>query len=178
MNDEVKIITLTPNEWQKYRDIRLEALKEEPTAFLTSYEDEIDDPDEKWQERLGRQNVIFAEVAGEIIGMVGFFLNNHPKAAHVAHVWGTYVKPAVRGRGIGRKLMEAIIEKIRANPKTEKIKIEVNPEQVQAYSLYKKLGFKEIGRAEKEISVGGKYYDEILMERLFRPAVKRGPQKQ
>jgi len=39
--DNIKIIKLTPERWEEYKNLRLEALKNSPTAFASSYEDNI-----------------------------------------------------------------------------------------------------------------------------------------
>jgi hypothetical protein len=44
--NNIEIITLKPEEWKQYRDLRLRALKEEPQAFGSTYEDISKHPDE------------------------------------------------------------------------------------------------------------------------------------
>ena len=45
---EPKIITLPPERWREAKQLRLEALLAEPSAFASSYEDELAFPDEVW----------------------------------------------------------------------------------------------------------------------------------
>ena len=49
---EIKIVTLAPEEWQLYKQIRLEALLNEPQAFASSFAEVMERPDSHWQERL------------------------------------------------------------------------------------------------------------------------------
>lgn len=51
------------------------------------------------------------------------------------------VRPAKRGRGYGRKLMEILAEYARAN-QVEEISLEVRASNLHAISLYKSYGFK------------------------------------
>ena len=43
---------LTPKEvsWEDYKNLRLEALKNEPQAFGSSYKDQVNNADDIWQQ--------------------------------------------------------------------------------------------------------------------------------
>ena len=60
-----------------------------------------------------------------------------------AHILNISVDPAEQGQGIGRKLMEHLIENARG--KAETIFLEVRPSNIGAIALYKNIGFNEIG---------------------------------
>lgn len=168
MDNNVKIVKLALDDWQKYRGLRLEALKEEPAAFLSSYEEKVKSPEENWRKKLGETDVmLFAELNGKLVGMVAAFREKDQKIRHITRITSVYVNKNYRGKGIGRLLLDKVLEEIKKNLEVKKIKIEVSESQVAAYQLYKKLGFREIGRTQKEIIVDGKYYDEILMEMLL-----------
>ena len=70
----VRIVSLKPQEWQQYKNLRLRALKEEPQAFSSTYEDNIKHSDKYWQEILeGTVNknapwFIFAKKGDVVIG--------------------------------------------------------------------------------------------------------------
>ncbi len=49
---EVRIIQLPPEQWPRYRELRLESLREEPQAFGSSFEDMEQRPEAFWQGRL------------------------------------------------------------------------------------------------------------------------------
>jgi len=51
---DIKVIPASQINWSDYRDLRLEALKLEPQAFGSSYEDEMNDPQANWEFRLNR----------------------------------------------------------------------------------------------------------------------------
>lgn len=171
--NKITIKHLAPSEWLKYKTLRLEALKTEPTAFAETYENVIKDSDKVWEERLQKsqakngQILLFAEVDKNIVGMVGGFWDLRKKIRHVGHIYGTYVKPNFRSCGIGKLLMLRIINELKTISSITKIRIEVNAHNLPAFELYKKLGFKVIGKAEKELLVDNVFYDEILMEMLL-----------
>lgn len=60
-----------------------------------------------------------------------------------AHILNLCVTPEEQGQGIGRKMMEHVIDEARGSAET--IFLEVRPSNEGALALYKKLGFVEIG---------------------------------
>lgn len=74
------------------------------------------------------------------------------------------VKKKYWGLGIGTHLMQTMIDFAKKNGQTEILHLGVKAENLTALSLYKKMGFHEIGRHEKFFKINGKYYDEILMD--------------
>lgn len=167
---DISIKKLQTSEWQKYKDLRLEALADSPTAFGSSAEEEAKRPDEYWRGRIDNGNhkplnlIIFAEFNGELIGMVGAFAENKVKIQHIADVWGMYVKSKFRGQGVGKFLLESLLNELRASQEIKKIKIAATSTNQAAVGLYEKLGFQVVGELKKELLVDGEYYDELLLE--------------
>lgn len=96
-----------------YRAIRLAALKDSPDAFGSTYEAEVGLSTEAFAERLAT-TIVLGAYAGtgsdaRIVGMVGFKQQTIAKLAHKGFVWGFYVAPAARGRGVGVALVERIV---------------------------------------------------------------------
>jgi [ribosomal protein S18]-alanine N-acetyltransferase len=60
-----------------------------------------------------------------------------------AHILNISVDPNEQGKGVGRKMMESLIEK--AKSEAETMFLEVRPSNPGAIALYQKLGFNEIG---------------------------------
>ncbi|WP_027160197.1 ribosomal protein S18-alanine N-acetyltransferase [Methylobacter luteus] len=60
-----------------------------------------------------------------------------------AHVLNLCVDPAEQGQGIGRKLLENLIESARGRAET--VFLEVRPSNTVAIALYENIGFNEIG---------------------------------
>lgn len=81
--------------------------------------------------------------------------------AHVGHL-GMGVLKNFRGRGIGRRLAEATIEKARVLG-LEKIELSVYSSNDAAIALYRNLGFLEEGRKTRGRLVDGVYDDVVLM---------------
>ena len=84
---------------------------------------------------------------------------------HVA-VIGTFVDLKERRQGIGTHLFEATLEAARRTG-YEKIFTFVRADNAASLTFYLKLGFRVVGRAERQARLNGKYIDEILIERFL-----------
>jgi ribosomal protein S18 acetylase RimI-like enzyme len=153
---------LPQSRWKEYKELRLEALRSDPIAFGSSYEEEIELTQTDWKKRM--KNVLFAEHDKTIVGMVVYFFKTNRKARHIAHIFGVYVKKRYRGHGIASALIENALRKIKDNESIVKINLTVNPTQVDAVRLYEKFGFKKVGKLSKELKIHDKFYDELVME--------------
>lgn len=161
-----EIISLSPEDWQQYRDLRLRALKEEPQAYGSTYEDNAKRPDEFWRERIedtlnkNTQWLVFARSGGTLVGMAGAFAEKEPDNAQVVAV---YVVPEARGKGISKLLMQELLTRIKTNEKVKKITVDVNPQQVAAFNLYKNSGF-QIIKQYRLILGDGKEHDVYQLQ--------------
>jgi phosphinothricin acetyltransferase len=75
-----------------------------------------------------------------------------------------YVAEDARGRGIGRALMEALIEGAEAAGLWT-IETGVFPENAASLALHERLGFRVVGRRERIAQLDGVWRDTILLER-------------
>ena len=145
----------------------------EPTAFASSYEEELAFGDEVWIARLtsayerNLNMTFYAQVDGALVGMAGARWSSKAKLRHVAQVYGVYVSPEARGAGIASLLMSRLLDELRATGQIEKASLMVNSEALSAIRLYEKLGFEIVGTARKEEKVDGRYYDLRYMELHF-----------
>ncbi len=71
----MKIYKLTPGDWEKFKEIRLDALKNDSEAFGSSFEEKVGKSDEEWRKTLEKPtNYIYAAAEGEnICGMVAAY---------------------------------------------------------------------------------------------------------
>ena len=169
-----EIISLAPERWQEAKRLRLEALREEPTAFASSLADEQAFRDEVWIARVttafqrDHNMTCYAELNGELVGMAGAIWPAREKTRHVAAVYGVYVSPAQRGQGIASQLMGKLLAELCGLPPIEKVGLTVNSACQPAVRLYERHGFERVGRALRELCVDGQYYDLLYMERCLR----------
>lgn len=161
----IEIKKLPSNRWKEYNQLRLEALKNDPAAFGSSYEEEKKLSESDWKRRI--KNTLFAMDDNKPVGMITYVFNDKIKTRHIANIFGVYVKKEYRKQGIGKKLIERALSNIKKNKEIIKINLCVNPKQKTALNLYKKYRFKVIGRLKKDLFIDGKFYDELLMEKFI-----------
>jgi ribosomal protein S18 acetylase RimI-like enzyme len=76
---------------------------------------------------------------------------------------GVFVKPAARGRGIARSLMQAAIERAKAIDGLDMVMLTVSVDQPAPRKLYESLGFRSIGVEPRGIKIGNQAHDEEHM---------------
>lgn len=170
MKHEIQIVHLDPGDWQKYKDLRLRALKHAPQAFGASYDDTIIRPDEYWRNRLeqhgkGQSWSLFAQMNTDLVGMLEAAIHS----TDPDRVWlhAMYVDEAYRGLGIAGKLMEAILQELSLSQAPRIVKLGVNQQQLPAVNLYKRFGFEIIG--EMDYTMGsGETVREFIMQKALQ----------
>lgn len=165
----MRIRELEIGDANKYRELRLRALKEHPTAFSSSYEQQRDRPVSVFAERLSSSYdspdafILGCFVAGRLVGTVGLYREESPKVAHRAWIVGMHVAAEHQGKGYGRGLLVAALERARKIPRLELVQLGVESNSEAAMSLYSSLGFKTYGLERRALLVDGEYSDEELM---------------
>jgi len=150
------------------RELRLEALANNPIAFAADYAAAEADPPKVWADRIAsyaaeEQGVIaVAEAEGRLVGMMGLYRERWPKTRHGGTLWGVYVKPDWRGLRVGQALVEECAAWARAHGMTI-IKLGVATVNGPAIRCYTRCGFTVYGTDPKTLCLDGVYYDEFLM---------------
>jgi ribosomal protein S18 acetylase RimI-like enzyme len=157
--------------------LRLEALENDPFAFGMAVEEHAATSVETIAERFRepRNFTLGAFEGGELIGMMTFVRDRSVKSGHKGNIYGVYVAPAHRGRGVGRALLDTLLEKAKKDSTLEQILLAVATVQTAARQLYRSRGFQSFGIEPNALKVGGTYIDEdhmILYTRApYRDAV-------
>jgi ribosomal protein S18 acetylase RimI-like enzyme len=159
----VEIRRLPAESWKDYRNLRLEALRSDPSAFGSSVAEEEALTEDEWRRRI--KNALFAISDIEPVGMIVYVFSTRTKTKHVADIFGVYVSAERRGKGLGTRLLRRALTEIQENRGIKKVRLSVNPRLLPAVQLYKKAGFVVVGRARKELKIGRKFYDMLYMEK-------------
>ena len=166
MEESISVVALGPRDWRDLRAIRLEALRSEPAAFSSSYEETLAWPDEVWRRRLTdeRRMHLLARVRSRPIGVGGGYLGSDDGDDSVAQVFGMYVTGEHRGQGTGRLLLTSLLDRLSAIPHITTIRLGVTETQEPARRLYESVGFQVVGKAEEGVVVDDRRYEELIME--------------
>ncbi|MGE5227838.1 MAG: N-acetyltransferase family protein [Planctomycetaceae bacterium] len=109
MPGEVQVRAATLEDWESYRDVRLAALRTDPGAFGSRYDDEVRTTPERWRERAaiaeGATFLAFAD--GRAVGTAT--AAPWDGLAGVLGLFGMWVDPGWRGRGVGAGLVDAVL---------------------------------------------------------------------
>jgi ribosomal protein S18 acetylase RimI-like enzyme len=147
-------------------------LQDQPASFGATYEEEALCPDERWRTYLieaeveKRTILRFFEKDQHIIGMAGVKVGSTPKTKHRATLFFVYVRPAERGNGIAKALINVLIERLKIKG-VDKVDLVVNVMQKSAIALYQSLGFAPEGCLKNFWCSNGEYDDVYSMGKLI-----------
>ena len=163
----MEIRFLTADDAVEWSRLRLEALKGDPEAFSSSVEEHQTLSLVDIKKRLGSSAedsfVVGAFENGRLVGMAGFVREKGPKTRHKGFVWGVYVAPEQRERGLARQIFAKLFERVRRIEGVEQVLISVATTQTAATHLYRSLGFQTFGIEPRALKVGERYIDEEYM---------------
>ena len=159
-----EVRALTPEDAAAYLVLRREMLVDSPWAFASSVEDSDFEPETLAAKLHEPGQAIVGGFDGErLVGAAGVYRDRHLKMAHRARVWGMYVTPPARGRGLGEKLLARAFEVARSWPGVDSVGLSVSANAPAALRLYQRLGFAEWGVEPATLVVDDVAYDEIHM---------------
>ena len=167
----MEIRRLGPDDATQYRALRIRALWEFPEAFTSSYDEFEKQPIEVSEVRLSGENTVFwgAFEGGVLSGMVGMERETRPKARHKATVVGMYVSQEYFGTGMGRALIDALIDHAKEIG-IELLVLTVTEGNTVATNFYEAVGFRSFGIEPRAMKVDGRPFAKNHMYLEFVPS--------
>ena len=141
---------ITPSLASSYKEVRLRALQDTPSAFGSTYARESQFSAADWHQRAAnlctpRSIGYLAHHNNDYCGIAVSFLNQQdPQHAELMSMW---VAPDHRRTGAGRLLVDAI-ESWARQCGAHTFQLMVTSSNVAAISFYQRLGFVRTGRTE------------------------------
>jgi len=129
--------------------VRLDALKEAPYAFGSTYDREAGFDDATWRRRVVDRTRFIVEVDGAVAGTVS---GGDGEVHGVAAMTAMWVEPRYRRQGIGEVLVKTALEWARAKGYSRMF-LWVTDINASAEHLYLRLGFVRTG-ASQEVRPG------------------------
>lgn len=135
-----------PVEWEAVRDLRLRALADAPDAFGSTLEREREAGEAEWRAWVsGWQGSTNALYVGEAEGSwIGMAVGSRTGEEQDAHLYGMWVDPAWRRRGLGARLVGAVLGWARSWG-AGRVILGVTEINDGAVGFYERLGFADTG---------------------------------
>jgi ribosomal protein S18 acetylase RimI-like enzyme len=169
LHDVIELRVLPAQDWTIWRGLRLAALAQAPYAFgarLADWQGE-GDREQRWRARLtvpGSYNVV-ALLAGEPVGMASGMPTAEDGVVELISMW---VRPAVRGRGVGDLLVRAV-ERWARDRGAQVVRLAVAQGNEAAYALYQRNGFRRTGDVGDLMPDGVRREDVMAKMLSLRP---------
>lgn len=129
-----RIERLAPDDWARWREVRLRALETDAAAFARSAHTLLgpDTPEQQWREAIASRHVVLAvdETAGDV-AMIGLVDGLEPE---LISMW---VAPEVRHTGLGRALVDVVV----AQAGNRDMVLRVMANNAPAIDFYRGCGF-------------------------------------
>ncbi len=139
-----------PDQWRLYRDLRLNALKDSPEAFGSTYAQARLHSGSVWSTRLADVCTdfdlpILVRVDGQAAGLAWGKIE--PATRDTAHLYQMWVAAEHRGVGAGMLLLERVISWARERG-ARQVLLAVTCGDSPARRMYERAGFSPVGEPE------------------------------
>ena len=165
----MEVRKLTETDAEAFWNIRLRALRDNPESFGASYEEFLERDIAGIAQGLRKRDTApddatFGAFEGTtLVGIAGFRREVEVKRRHKGIIWGMYVPLEMRGKGIGKALLQAAIAYAKTLPDLEKINLSVVLTSKEARQLFIAQGFEPYGLEKHALKLHDRYFDQELM---------------
>lgn len=147
------------NDWEPVRSIYLEGIRSGHSTF------ETEAPSwERWDEGHLQVARLVMRDGETVVGWAALSPVSKREVYRGVAELTVYVSENARGQGIGRALLEALIDESEKNG-IWTLQASIFPENVASVQLHLGCGFREVGRRERIAMLNGVWRDTLLFER-------------
>jgi RimJ/RimL family protein N-acetyltransferase len=161
---------LTADDWRAFEQVRLKALETDPMVFGSSYAKESQFTETDWRSRLeADDSAVFMLFADETpIGITGVSVFSDDPTGKTAILWGSWLEPQFRGKGLSELIYKARIDWAKARPTVERIIVSHRASNVSSKFANQKHGF-TYTRTHEKVWTDGATEDEVCYELYLKP---------
>lgn len=164
---------LTREDGPAYKQLRMQSLQSDPSAFLSTFETEnqlhegifANHLDSSYHPPFLGYFGIFEE--DTLLGYLQVSSSFLEKESHIATIYNVYMNPKYRGQGLARMLFEHVFEVLKDHGNIERIFLTCTASNKRACRFYQKLGFRRYAVRVQAVKWQGKYDDEIEMVKML-----------
>ncbi len=158
---DIEVRAALPDDWATWRDLRLRALQDSPSAFGSTYEREATFDDGTWLTRVAAADAVsvLAWDGTTAVGMGGGF-QDLPGLLHVVAMW---TDPAARSRGVGDAVLDAL--ETWAAERGLRTHLDVNVANPRARALYERRGYVGTGETRPLREGSDERVERMVLER-------------
>jgi RimJ/RimL family protein N-acetyltransferase len=164
---ELSVRDLGETDLAAYKTLRDHALAHHEEAFTSDAATEAKRTAQSYRTRLGGEAdggfTLGAWRGDRLVGAISCERDPRSKVHHVGHIVGTMVAIDEQHQGIGRALLDALIERAGADAELHQLTLSVTASNRAAVRLYESAGFSRYGTLPRAIRVGGRFLDKDLM---------------
>ena len=161
-----KLRQLAASDAEAFSALRREVTADNPVPMGLTLEEELARPMEGFREQLSfpEPNAAFgAFVDAELVGTAAIaWTSRFASSRHKVTLWGTFVSPRYRRRGLARALVVKAIAHARSNG-VRRINLTVFVPNEPAVQLYRSLGFVVYGAEPEAVRIGETFHDGQFM---------------
>lgn len=139
----VTIRQSTLEDWPVIKDVRLRALQTDPGVFGSNYAREAAWNDGDWRDWAAHPDigVFILREGGAPIGMTAISIDKYDPSKRHAILWGSWLDPTYRGRGLSHMMYEARLDWAQAHPTCDQIVVSHRASNVKSKRANQKHGF-------------------------------------
>jgi GNAT superfamily N-acetyltransferase len=109
-----------------------------------------------------------------ILASAGVMRETKIKRRHIAFIWGVYVTPSARARGLARRVVTAAIDTARAWRGVTSVRLTVSENAPVAHRLYESLGFIAWGVEPDALRLGDSLARSYFETHMHLPLAESG----
>ncbi len=164
---DLSVRQLRASDLDAYKALRIHVLSQHEEAFTSDAAAEALRTAQSYAARLGNDEsraFTLGACRGErLVGAVTCDHDARIKVQHIGHIIGMMVHTDEQGHGIGRALLDALIERARTDAELYQLTLDVTAGNAVAERLYERKGFVRYGTLPRAVRFDGRFFDKHYM---------------